>query len=51
MTGKFTSQQSSGLINQYKTFAEACFAEYDLDGWTASDLCSFEHLRGARARH
>ena len=23
----------------------ACLAEYDIDGWTAPDLCSFEHLR------
>ena len=42
------AQQSGGLIDQYKAFADACLAEYDLDGWTAPDLCSFEHLREAR---
>src|ERR1051326_3063086 len=41
------AQQSGGLIDQYKAFADACLAEYDLDGWTAPDLCSFEHLREA----
>lgn len=44
------AQESGGLIDQYKAFADACLAEYDLDGWTASDLCSFEHpnpLEGA----
>ena len=42
------AQQSGGLIDQYKAFADACLAEYDLDGWTAADLCSFEHLRESR---
>jgi 4-hydroxyphenylacetate 3-monooxygenase len=42
------AQQSGGLVDQYKAFADACLAEYDLDGWTAPDLCSFEHLREAR---
>jgi aromatic ring hydroxylase len=41
------AQQSGGLIDQYKAFADTCLAEYDLDGWTAADLCSFEHLREA----
>lgn len=42
------AQQSGGLIDQYKAFAQACMDEYDLDGWTAADLCSFEQLRGVR---
>jgi two-component FAD-dependent monooxygenase len=43
------AQQSGGLIDQYKAFADACLAEYDLDGWTAPDLSSFDHLREARS--
>jgi 4-hydroxyphenylacetate 3-monooxygenase len=42
------AQQSGGLIDQYKAFADACMAEYDLDGWTAPDLCSFEQMREGR---
>jgi 4-hydroxyphenylacetate 3-monooxygenase len=33
----FTAQ-ANGHADAYKGFAEACMAEYDLDGWTASDL-------------
>ncbi len=32
------AQQSSGLVDAYKGFAEECMAEYDLDGWRAPDL-------------
>lgn len=32
--------ESTGAAARYKTFAERCMAEYDLDGWTASDLIS-----------
>ena len=28
----------TGQSAKYKGFAEQCMAEYDLDGWTASDL-------------
>lgn len=28
----------SGASKRYKSFAEKCMAEYDLNGWTASDL-------------
>lgn len=42
------AQQAGGLIDQYKAFADACMAEYDLDGWTAPDLCSFKQLREVR---
>ncbi len=30
--------QNSGAADSMKGFAEQCMAEYDLDGWTASDL-------------
>ncbi|HEY1624251.1 MAG TPA: 4-hydroxyphenylacetate 3-hydroxylase N-terminal domain-containing protein [Streptosporangiaceae bacterium] len=39
------SQIASGQIGEYKAFVNACLSEYDLDGWTAGDLCSFEDLR------
>jgi aromatic ring hydroxylase len=39
------AQQSGGLIDQYKAFAENCMAEYDLDGWTVPDLSSFDQIR------
>jgi aromatic ring hydroxylase len=42
------SQLSSGLLDSYKAFADTCLNEYDLDGWTAADLCSFEDLREHR---
>lgn len=31
---------ATGSADQYKGFADQCLAEYDLDGWTASDLIS-----------
>jgi 4-hydroxyphenylacetate 3-monooxygenase len=30
--------EKSGAADRYKGFAEQCMAEYNLDGWTASDL-------------
>jgi 4-hydroxyphenylacetate 3-monooxygenase len=30
--------QGSGAAQQFREFAEQCLAEYDLDGWRASDL-------------
>jgi 4-hydroxyphenylacetate 3-monooxygenase len=30
--------EKSGAAERYKGFAEKCLAEYNLDGWTASDL-------------
>jgi 4-hydroxyphenylacetate 3-monooxygenase len=30
--------QASGQAQRFKGFAEQCMAEYDLDGWTTSDL-------------
>ena len=41
----FHGQYASGQIDQYKAFVNACLSEYDLDGWTVGDLCSFEDLR------
>ncbi|PWI41631.1 4-hydroxyphenylacetate 3-hydroxylase N-terminal domain-containing protein [Streptomyces sp. ICBB 8177] len=37
-TELLVAQQASGLVDQYKGFAEECMAEYDLDGWRAPDL-------------
>lgn len=39
------AQQSNGLIDKYKAFADACLSEYDLEGWTTGDMCSFGNLR------
>ena len=41
------AQTASGQMDDYKAFAEQCLSEYDLDGWTAPDLVSFDHLRGS----
>jgi 4-hydroxyphenylacetate 3-monooxygenase len=30
--------EAMGQTAKYKGFAEQCMAEYDLDGWTVSDL-------------
>jgi aromatic ring hydroxylase len=45
------SQHSSGLIDGYKAFADACMSEYDLDGWTVGDLASFDDLRNQTRRN
>lgn len=29
---------ATGAVDKYKSFADKCLAEYDLDGWTAPDL-------------
>ncbi|UUV29048.1 4-hydroxyphenylacetate 3-hydroxylase family protein [Amycolatopsis roodepoortensis] len=39
------SQVVSGQVDGYKDFVRECLAEYDLDGWTAPDLSSFDELR------
>jgi 4-hydroxyphenylacetate 3-monooxygenase len=36
--------QASGQAERFKGFAEACMAEYDLDGWTAPDLITPEDV-------
>ncbi|MBB0242669.1 Pyoverdin chromophore biosynthetic protein pvcC [Streptomyces alkaliphilus] len=46
----FSSQTISGEVDEYKAFAEQCLSEYDLDGWTAPDLSSFDELRSATRR-
>ena len=28
----------TGATKRYKGFAEQCMAEYDIDGWTVSDM-------------
>ena len=40
-------QVASGQVDQYKAFADQCLSEYDVDGWTAPDMVSFDHLRKA----
>jgi aromatic ring hydroxylase len=42
------AQQAGGLIDSYKAFVESCMSEYDLGGWTAGDLSSFDELRKGR---
>ncbi|MGW0481082.1 4-hydroxyphenylacetate 3-hydroxylase family protein [Nonomuraea sp. NPDC003214] len=42
------AQTASGQVDGYKAFVDQCLSEYDLDGWTAPDLSSFEHLRQAK---
>jgi 4-hydroxyphenylacetate 3-monooxygenase len=32
------AQEATGLTEAYRDFAEQCLAEYDLNGWTVSDL-------------
>jgi 4-hydroxyphenylacetate 3-monooxygenase len=34
----FWMAQADGTVDRIKAFAEACMAEYDLDGWTVPDL-------------
>jgi two-component FAD-dependent monooxygenase len=41
-------QIASGQLDGYKSFVDRCLAEYDLDGWTAPDLHSFDDLRELR---
>jgi 4-hydroxyphenylacetate 3-monooxygenase len=40
--------EMSGANARYKGFAEQCMAEYDLDGWTASDLVSAADVSALR---
>jgi 4-hydroxyphenylacetate 3-monooxygenase len=32
------SATATGAVDEYKSFADQCLAEYDLDGWTVPDL-------------
>ena len=36
-SGAFAAE-GSGAAARYRGFAEACMAEYDLNGWTVPDL-------------
>jgi 4-hydroxyphenylacetate 3-monooxygenase len=33
-----SAQKAMGLTDAYRSLADLCLAEYDLDGWTVSDL-------------
>ncbi|MGH3662379.1 MAG: 4-hydroxyphenylacetate 3-hydroxylase family protein [Micromonosporaceae bacterium] len=39
------SQIFNGQLDTYKAFADECLTEYDLNGWTGSDLASFDKQR------
>ncbi|MER7334119.1 MULTISPECIES: 4-hydroxyphenylacetate 3-hydroxylase N-terminal domain-containing protein [unclassified Micromonospora] len=41
-------QEMTGQLDGYRGFAEQCLAEYDLSGWTAPDLESYDDLRALR---
>jgi 4-hydroxyphenylacetate 3-monooxygenase len=32
------AHEANGLTDMYRSFADQCLAEYDLDGWTTPDL-------------
>jgi 4-hydroxyphenylacetate 3-monooxygenase len=44
----YSSQLANGRIDRYKAFVDECLNEYDLDGWTAPDLSSFDDVRRRR---
>jgi 4-hydroxyphenylacetate 3-monooxygenase len=44
----FNAQLAAGQVDGYKAFVDKCLDEYDLDGWTVPDLCSFDNLRERR---
>jgi two-component FAD-dependent monooxygenase len=39
------AQLANGQMDQYRAFVDECLNEYDLDGWTVSDLSTFPALR------
>lgn len=43
-----SGQLVNGQVDGYKAFVDSCLQEYDLDGWKAPDLESFNDLRGLR---
>ena len=47
--GLLLTQSISGKMEEYKAFADECLSEYDLAGWSVSDLSSFEDLRRFRS--
>jgi 4-hydroxyphenylacetate 3-monooxygenase len=42
--------EATGASARFKGFAEQCMAEYDLNGWTVSDLVSNEDVSALRKR-
>jgi hypothetical protein len=38
------AQDATGLIDSYRHLAEQYLAEYDLDGWTVSDLVNSDDV-------
>ncbi len=40
----------TGASGRYKGFAEACMAEYDLNGWTVPDLIKPTDVRAIMKR-
>lgn len=43
-----TAQLANGQVDRYKAFVDECMDEYDLDGWRAPDLRTFDELRRIR---
>ena len=39
---------ASGQYERWKSFADSCMAEYDLDGWTAADLVNPDDVTALR---
>jgi 4-hydroxyphenylacetate 3-monooxygenase len=42
-----TEQLATGQLDQYRALVDQFLSEYDLDGWTAPDLSSFDELRAS----
>jgi 4-hydroxyphenylacetate 3-monooxygenase len=42
-----TEQMATGQLDQYRALVDQFLSEYDLDGWTAPDLSSFDELRAS----
>ena len=43
-------QMADGQLDSYKDLVDQCLSEYDLDGWQAPDLTSFDDM-GEMARN
>ncbi|HEX4617542.1 MAG TPA: hypothetical protein VH230_16700, partial [Stellaceae bacterium] len=42
------SAVASGQYEHWKSFADSCMAEYDLDGWTVPDLVNPDDVSALR---
>jgi 4-hydroxyphenylacetate 3-monooxygenase len=42
------SAVASGQYERWKSFADSCMAEYDLDGWTVPDLVNPDDVNSLR---